>query len=35
MCTNDFIGMMFTVDLYGNRGFDSHITVGMVGASKK
>ena len=24
MCTNDFIGMMFTVDLYGNRGFDSH-----------
>ena len=22
MCTNDFI-RMFTVDLYGNRGFDS------------
>ena len=23
MCTNGFIGMMFTVDLYGNLGFDS------------
>ena len=23
MCTSNFIGMMFTVDLYGNRGFDS------------
>ena len=23
MCTEEFIRMMFTVDLYGNRGLDS------------
>ena len=23
MCIDDFIRMMFTVDLHGNRGFDS------------
>ena len=24
MCTEEFIRVMFTVDLYGNRGLDSH-----------
>ena len=24
MCTEEFIRMMFTIDLYGTRGLDSH-----------
>ena len=28
MCTEEFIRMMFTVDLYGNRGLDSRTRCG-------
>ena len=27
MCTEEFIRMMFTVDLYGNRGLDSALEI--------
>ena len=30
MCTEEFIRMMFTVDLYGNRGLDSRIFKGVL-----
>ena len=29
MCTEEFIRMMFTVDLYGNRGLDSRKETGV------
>ena len=34
MCTEEFIRMMFTVDLYGNRGLDSRICLDTIKVSQ-